>query len=99
WPGVSRIPRGKFDLRKQDLDLRAPIDAAIESTRPLLQERAIDLQVVLPETPILVRGDASRLQQVVANLLSNAATSSAKGSWVELRVEQDDQRVKLQLSD
>jgi CheY-like chemotaxis protein len=96
---VSRITRGKFDLRKQDVDLRGPIDAAIESTRPLLQERKIDLQIVLPEKAIPVRGDGSRLQQVVANLLANAATYSPKGGWVELRVEQDPQRVKLQVSD
>ncbi|HSR99481.1 MAG TPA: chemotaxis protein CheB [Kofleriaceae bacterium] len=96
---VSRITRGKFDLRKQDVDLRGSIDAAIESTRPLLQDRNIDLHLVLPDKLIPVRGDASRLQQVVANLLSNAATYSSKGGWVELRVEQDAQRVKLQVSD
>ncbi|HEY0992064.1 MAG TPA: chemotaxis protein CheB [Kofleriaceae bacterium] len=96
---VSRITRGKFDLRKQDIDLRPSIDAAIESTRPLLQERKIDLQVHLPDTAIPVRGDASRLQQVVANLLANAATYSPKGGWVELRVEHDDKRVKLQVAD
>jgi two-component system CheB/CheR fusion protein len=96
---VSRITRGKFDLRKQDLDLRGPIDAAIESTRPLLEERKIDLQVIVPDKAILVRGDASRLQQVVANLLANAATYSPKGGWVELRVEHDDKRVKLQVAD
>jgi two-component system CheB/CheR fusion protein len=96
---VSRITRGKFDLRKQDLDLRGPIEAAIESTRPLLEERAIDLHVVLPDRPILVRGDSSRLQQVVSNLLSNAATYSHKAGWVELRVEHDDKRVELQVAD
>jgi two-component system, chemotaxis family, CheB/CheR fusion protein len=96
---VSRITRGKFDLRKQDLDLRGPIDAALESTRPLLEEREIDLRVVLPDTPVLVRGDASRLQQVVVNLLSNAATYSEKRGWVELRVEHDGKRVELQVTD
>jgi two-component system CheB/CheR fusion protein len=96
---VSRITRGKFDLRKEDLDLRGPIDAAIESTRPLLEERAIDLRVDLPETPVLVRGDASRLQQVVVNLLSNAATYSGKRSRVDVGVTHDDKRVELQVID
>jgi two-component system CheB/CheR fusion protein len=96
---VSRITRGKFDLRKHDLDLRGAIDAAIESTRPLLEERKIDLHVVVPDTAIPVRGDTSRLQQVVANLLSNAATYSPKGGWVELRVEHDDRRVELNVAD
>src|SRR5678815_2108165 len=76
---VSRITHGKFELRKQDLDLRGPIEAAIESTEPLLEERRIELRVVLPDAPVIVRGDASRLQQVVVNLLSNAASYSAAG--------------------
>jgi two-component system, chemotaxis family, CheB/CheR fusion protein len=96
---VSRITRGKFELRKQDLDLRGPIDAAIESTRPLLEEREIDLHVMLPDAAVPVRGDASRLQQVVANLLSNAATYSGKRGRVELRVEHDGKRVDLQVAD
>jgi two-component system CheB/CheR fusion protein len=96
---VSRITRGKFELRKQDLDLRGPIEAALESTRPLLESREIDLHVVLPDQPVHVRGDESRLQQVVANLLSNAATYSEHRGWVELRVERADQSVVLQVSD
>ena len=96
---VSRITRGKFELRKQDLDLRGPIEAAIESTRPLLETRQIDFHLALPDQPVLVRGDANRLQQVVVNLLSNAATYSQPGGWVELRVERVDKAVVLQVSD
>jgi two-component system CheB/CheR fusion protein len=96
---VSRITHGKFELRKQDLDLRGPVEAAIESTAPLLKERGIDLRVAVPDSPVLVRGDASRLQQVVVNLLSNAATYSPKGSTVELRLKPDAERANLHVSD
>jgi two-component system CheB/CheR fusion protein len=96
---VARITRGKFELRKEDLDLRLPVEAAIESTAPLLRERFVDLKVSVPETPVLVRGDANRLQQVVANLLSNAATYSSKHGKVELALELDGDRASLAVSD
>jgi two-component system CheB/CheR fusion protein len=96
---VSRIAHGKFELRKQDLDLRGPIEAALESAAPLLAQRAIALRVVLPDAPVAVRGDTSRLQQVVVNLLSNAATYSAAGGPVELRLERDDERACLLVTD
>src|SRR5262249_30673825 len=81
---VSRITRGKFQLLVDDLDLRAPIDAAIESTAPLFAERGVLLEHTLPRHAMPVRGDASRLIQVVVNLLSNAATYSPRGSTVRL---------------
>src|SRR5262249_26024244 len=58
---VSRVTSGKFELRKADVDLRGPIEAAIESTAPLFQSREIGLRVSLTDAPIVVRGDASRL--------------------------------------
>jgi two-component system CheB/CheR fusion protein len=96
---VSRITHGKFELRKQDLDLRESIEAAIESTSPLLRERQIELRVVVPDAPVPVRGDASRLQQVVVNLLSNAASYSPAGSAVELGLDRRDGQAHLQVSD
>jgi two-component system CheB/CheR fusion protein len=84
---VSRITRGKFELRKADGDLRPSIEAAIESTAPRLAERRITLDVSIPTTPFPVHGDPNRLQQVVVNLLSNAATYSPHGSKVSLRLE------------
>jgi len=96
---VSRIAHGKFELRKQDLDLREPIEAAVESASPLLEERGLALTVALPDEPVHVRGDASRLQQVVANLLSNAATYSPPGRSAELRLEREDGRARLEVVD
>jgi two-component system CheB/CheR fusion protein len=79
---VSRVTRGKFELRKEDLDLRGPITAAVESAGPKLEERKVRLELTMPEQSLPVRGDASRLQQVVLNLLTNAANYSAAGSRV-----------------
>jgi two-component system CheB/CheR fusion protein len=83
---VSRVTRGKFELRKEDLDLRSPITAAVESAGPKLQEREIRLELSLPDAPLPVRGDASRLQQVVVNLLTNAANYSPSGSRVAINL-------------
>jgi two-component system, chemotaxis family, CheB/CheR fusion protein len=83
---VSRITRGKFQLLNDDIDLRVPIESAIESTSPLFAERGVRLDYSLPRQAMPVRGDASRLVQVVVNLLSNAANYSPRTSLVRLLV-------------
>ncbi|MBA3499746.1 MAG: PAS domain-containing protein, partial [Deltaproteobacteria bacterium] len=87
---VTRITRGKFELRMQPLDLRAPIDAAVESTAPLYADRGVRLELFVPKVPMPVRGDSSRLMQVVVNLLSNAANYSPRHSTVRLDVKLDE---------
>jgi two-component system CheB/CheR fusion protein len=96
---VSRITHGKFELRKQDLDLRDPVEAAIESTAPLFRDRRSELRVVLADAPVPVRGDHNRLQQVVVNLLSNAATYSPPGSAVELQLVREEGWTRLVVTD
>ncbi|HEY6174659.1 MAG TPA: chemotaxis protein CheB [Kofleriaceae bacterium] len=96
---VSRITRGKFQLLVEDLDLRAPIEAAIESTAPLFAERGVTLAYRLPRQPLPVRGDASRLVQVVVNLLSNAANYSPRGSTVRMLVSVEADRAVLRVID
>jgi two-component system CheB/CheR fusion protein len=81
---VSRITRGKFQLLNDDIDLRVPIESAIESTSPLFAERGVKLDHSLPSQAMPVRGDNSRLLQVVVNLLSNAANYSPRASTVRL---------------
>jgi two-component system CheB/CheR fusion protein len=87
---VSRITRGKFALLNEDIDLRVPIEAAIESTSPLFTERGVRLDHSLPQKPMPVRGDTNRLMQVVVNLLSNAANYSPRASTVRLLVTLED---------
>ncbi|HEU0036657.1 MAG TPA: chemotaxis protein CheB [Kofleriaceae bacterium] len=84
---VSRITRGKFELRTDDLDLRQPIESAIESVTPLFNERGVKLEVHMPDVPLPARGDSNRLMQVVVNLLSNAANYSPRHSTVKLLVD------------
>ncbi|MDB4959734.1 MAG: evgS [Myxococcales bacterium] len=83
---VSRITRGKFELRLGHVDMRGAIEAALEAVAPLYTERGVILQPQTCDQPIPVHGDSNRLMQVVVNLLSNAANYSPRGSVVKLSV-------------
>ena len=70
---VSRVTRGLVTLNPEDVDLRDVVERAVEQTRPLLEERQHRLELRLPAHRVGVRGDPTRLTQVVANLLTNSA--------------------------
>jgi two-component system CheB/CheR fusion protein len=96
---VSRITRGKFQLLDEDLDLRDPIEAAIESTSPLFHERGVKLEASVPHQELPMRGDTNRLIQVVVNLLSNAANYSPRASTVRLVVTSEQGTAVLRVID
>jgi signal transduction histidine kinase/ActR/RegA family two-component response regulator len=84
---VSRVTRGKIVLQKERVDLRVLAARAAEACRPLLEARRHEFAVALPEGPLFVEGDPTRLEQVLTNLLNNAAKYTEPGGRVELRVE------------
>jgi PAS domain S-box-containing protein len=69
---VSRITRGKIDLRKQPVDLQTVVQGAVEAVEPLTTASRHSLTLDLPDEPLLVMGDVARLTQVFANVLHNA---------------------------
>jgi signal transduction histidine kinase len=81
---VSRITRGKITLRLETLDLVTVIDAAVETSRPLIDAQKHDLVVTLPKERVRIEGDLTRLTQVVANLLNNAAKYQNERGRIEL---------------
>lgn len=83
---VSRVSRGKLELRRERIALRAVVEAAIETTRPVIEQSGHQLGVDLPEQPVLVDGDLTRLAQVVSNLLNNAAKYTHHGGEITLSV-------------
>jgi len=89
---VSRITRGKIELREQPLLLSSVIERAIESVRPLIDERGHRILLDLPTEPITFLADPARLAQVFANLLNNAAKYTDVGGriWLHARVEGND---------
>lgn len=81
---VSRITRGKVELRRQRMSLAAAVRRAVEAARPFLDERKHDLEVALPAEDVVLDADPDRLEQIVTNLLTNAAKYTPPGGrvWV-----------------
>src|SRR4029077_17101224 len=81
---VSRITRGKVELRWDRLDISQVIEAALETSRPLIEASAHRLVVRQPPEGLRLDGDLTRLAQVVSNLLNNAAKYTPAGGNIEL---------------
>ena len=83
---VSRITRGKLELRKEPVELATVLHQAAETVRPIVESRGQELTITLLPTPAFVDADATRLGQVFANLLNNAAKYSERGRHIWLTV-------------
>ncbi len=83
---VSRITRGVIDVQREPLDLELVLRSAIDTSRPALDAAHHELQVEIPSEPITVVGDAVRLTQVFANLLTNAAKYTNDHGHIRLTV-------------
>jgi signal transduction histidine kinase len=86
---VSRITRGKITLRLETLDLAVVVSGAVETSHPLIDAMGHELNVVVPNHPLLVRGDPTRLMQVIANLLNNASKYQHEHGRIDLRITRD----------
>ncbi|MBK4737244.1 response regulator [Noviherbaspirillum sp. DKR-6] len=84
---VSRVTRGQISLCWNEVDLHAVLAGACEQTRSLIEARGHQLRIAAPPQPLLVRGDATRLVQIVANLLNNAAKYTPEGGEIALSVQ------------
>ena len=96
---VSRISRGKIELRRERLDLAAAVGAAVETSRPLLEESGQELTVELPAEPVWMDGDMTRLAQVFANLLNNAAKYTPRGGHVRLSARREGEAAVVEVRD
>jgi CheY-like chemotaxis protein len=96
---VSRVTRGKIQLRKETVDLRDVIASAVETCRPLAEAARHELAVTLPPVPLVVHGDAVRLAQVFSNLLNNAIRYTDPGGRITLSAQRNEGRVFVTLTD
>ena len=85
---ISRISRGKVELRRQQVELSAVIEQAVEASRPAIEQAGQTLRVALLPDPIYLRADLMRLVQVFSNLLNNAGKYSEPNSEIALTVAQ-----------
>jgi signal transduction histidine kinase len=105
---VSRITRGKIQLKRSRLEAAQVIGNAVEMSSPLLEQRRHRLRVHVPKTGLLLEVDDARLQQVVSNLLTNAAkytepggeitvVGEEHGGWIEIRVRDNGRGIPLDM--
>lgn len=94
---VSRITHGKIRVQLEPVDLRMALSQAVEIATPLISARSHRLSVSVPDVPISVPGDLTRLTQVVANLLNNAAKYTDTGGqiWLSLTHDADAATVRV----
>jgi signal transduction histidine kinase len=95
---VSRIARGKIELRQQTLELADIVANAIEATSPLLEQRHHQLTVHVPRG-IWIRGDATRMTQVITNVVSNAAKYTEPGGDIRVDAHADGEHIVLGVKD
>jgi two-component system CheB/CheR fusion protein len=96
---VSRISGGKLRLRKAKVQLGEIVRDAVATVRTLMEGSNHELTVDLPSQPIVLEADATRLTQVFANLLNNAARYTPEGGRIALRVERESDTVEVSISD
>ena len=96
---VSRITRGQLTLRKERIDLRSVIESAVETAQPQLTSAGVNLTLDLPHTPLLLDADATRIAQIVLNLLTNAAKFTPGGGQVSVTARPQDDRVAVIVKD
>ncbi len=84
---VSRIQRGKVDLQQTRIDLSGLLREALEDQRPALAEAGLTLETSLPDDPVMVVGDRTRLHQVISNLLHNSQKYTPAGGRVIARLQ------------
>ncbi|HEX2163985.1 MAG TPA: sensor histidine kinase, partial [Thermoanaerobaculia bacterium] len=96
---VSRITRGKVELKRAPLDLVEVVARAVETCQPLLEARRHQLAVRVTDEPLPMIADATRLDQVLGNLLRNAALYTEPGGHVEVTAEREGELAVLRVRD
>jgi signal transduction histidine kinase len=96
---VSRITRGMISLDREPILIGAIVARAVETVRPAIDTRRHDLVLDLPEDLITVEGDKTRLTQVIANILHNAAKFTDTGGRIVLKASRDGQHAVISVRD
>ena len=96
---VARISGGKLELKRERADLKRVLASAVETSAPLIDAARHQLHVSLPETALIVDADVTRIAQVVANLLNNAAKYTPAGGRIDLSAHAEDGMAIIDVTD
>jgi PAS domain S-box-containing protein len=96
---ISRIVKGKIDLKKQRIDVREAIAKAIEIAGPVIEQRRHHFDVSIPPASLVVNGDEARLTQVFSNLLVNAAKYTDPGGTIVMSVADLEHEIVIDVRD
>jgi CheY-like chemotaxis protein len=96
---VSRITRGKIHLHRERVQLRTVVDHAVETTRHLIESRRHDLAISFPAESVWLEADPARMEQVIGNLLCNAAKYTEPGGHIWLDVERQGPEAIIRVKD
>jgi len=96
---VSRITSDKLILRKEWVLLQAIAETAVEASRPFIEASGHALKLALPDEPVWLAADPTRLAQVVGNLLTNAAKYTPEGGCIELTAAREGSEVIVRVTD
>jgi PAS domain S-box-containing protein len=96
---VSRITRGKIELRRAPVNLEDIVHAALEANRPLRDRDGHHLQVNLPAEPLMLDADSARLTQVFSNLLNNAVKYTGRGGGIRVSARREGEQALVTVSD
>ncbi len=96
---VSRITTGRVQLRRERVVVSRIVEGAVETARPQIEDRRHLLTVSIPPEPIWLNADVSRMEQVLVNLLTNAAKYTGDGGHIWVTVHQDGEWCVLRVRD
>ncbi|MRD49472.1 response regulator [Caenimonas koreensis DSM 17982] len=96
---ISRINSGKIRLEKTRTRLSSAIESAVEISRPAMQARGHQLKLALPDSPIELMADPTRLAQALGNLLNNAAKYTPAGGHISMRARQEAGMAVVEVTD
>ena len=96
---ASRIARGEIELRTEVVEVSTVVAGAVEAVRPLIDDRRHELTIALPPEPVRLVADPGRLEQVLVNLLTNAARYTEPGGRISLEAGREGDQVVMRVRD
>jgi PAS domain S-box-containing protein len=96
---VSRVTRGLVHLHKEDVDITSVITDAVEQVSHSTNAKHQEIRLDVPEAPVIVQGDRTRLTQIVANILNNASRYTAEKGRINVQMSRSEDELQLSIRD